>query len=87
MTAVTDAVWPGGRVPARVSVAVITGRNLRRLVRVPTLLAFATVQPVLFVLLFTYAFGGAVHVSGVTRYIELPCCRGSSCSRSGSAAW
>ena len=50
--------------------AVITGRNLRRLVRVPTLLAFATVQPVLFVLLFTYTFGGAIHAAGVARYID-----------------
>jgi ABC transporter DrrB family efflux protein len=48
----------------------ITGRNLRRLVRIPTLLVFATVQPVLFVLLVTYAFGGAIHVPGVTRYID-----------------
>lgn len=53
-----------------VSVTAITGRNLRRLVRVPTLLVFATVQPVLFVLLFTYAFGGAVHVPGVAHYID-----------------
>ena len=50
--------------------ATIAGRNLRRLVRVPTLLVFATVQPVLFVVLFTYAFGGAIHVPGVTRYID-----------------
>jgi ABC transporter DrrB family efflux protein len=64
------ALRPGGRVPTRASVAVITGRNLRRLMRVPTLLVFATVQPVLFVLLFTYAFGGAIHVPGVTRYID-----------------
>ncbi|GAA3343905.1 ABC transporter permease [Amorphoplanes nipponensis] len=48
----------------------VTGRNLRRLVRVPTLLAFATAQPVLFVLLFTYAWGGAVHPPGVDRYID-----------------
>jgi ABC-2 type transport system permease protein/oleandomycin transport system permease protein len=48
----------------------ITGRNLRRLVRVPTLIAFATVQPALFVLLFTYAWGGAIHPPGVTRYID-----------------
>lgn len=53
-----------------VNTATITGRNLRRLVRVPTLIAFATVQPVLFVLLFTYAFGGAVHPPGVDRYID-----------------
>ena len=51
-------------------VVVITGRNLRRLVRVPTLLVFATVQPVMFVLLWTYAFGGAVNPPGVARYID-----------------
>jgi ABC-2 type transport system permease protein/oleandomycin transport system permease protein len=50
--------------------ATITGRNLHRLVRVPTLIAFATAQPVMFVLLFTYAFGGAIHAPGVERYID-----------------
>jgi ABC transporter DrrB family efflux protein len=48
----------------------VTGRNLRRLVRVPTLIAFATAQPVMFVLLFTYAFGGAIHPPGVAHYID-----------------
>jgi ABC transporter DrrB family efflux protein len=52
------------------NVATVTGRNLRRLVRVPTLIAFATAQPVMFVLLFTYAFGGAIHPPGVARYID-----------------
>jgi ABC transporter DrrB family efflux protein len=52
------------------NVATVTGRNLHRLVRVPTLIAFATVQPVLFVLLFTYAWGGAIHPPGVARYID-----------------
>jgi ABC transporter DrrB family efflux protein len=52
------------------NVATVTARNLRRLVRVPTLIAFATVQPILFVLLFTYAWGGAVHPPGVDRYID-----------------
>jgi ABC-2 type transport system permease protein/oleandomycin transport system permease protein len=51
-------------------VSVITGRNLRRLMRVPTLIAFATVQPVLFVLLFTYVFGGAIHPPGVDKYVD-----------------
>jgi ABC transporter DrrB family efflux protein len=50
--------------------ATVTGRNLRRLVRVPTLIAFATAQPILFVLLFNYAFGGAIHPPGVSRYID-----------------
>jgi ABC transporter DrrB family efflux protein len=52
------------------NVATITARNLHRLVRVPTLIAFATVQPVLFVVLFTYTWGGAVHPPGVEHYID-----------------
>jgi ABC transporter DrrB family efflux protein len=48
----------------------VTGRNLHRLVRVPTLVAFATVQPVMFVLLFTYAFGGAIHPPGIAHYVD-----------------
>jgi ABC transporter DrrB family efflux protein len=48
----------------------ITGRNLHRLVRVPTLIAFATVQPIMFVLLFTYTWSGAIHTPGVTHYID-----------------
>jgi len=39
---------------------VLTRRNLIRYVRVPTLLMFSTIQPVMFVLLFTYVFGGAI---------------------------
>jgi ABC transporter DrrB family efflux protein len=49
---------------------VITARNLHRLVRVPTLLVFATIQPVLFVLLFTNTFGGAIKPPGVHHYID-----------------
>ncbi|HLK76631.1 MAG TPA: ABC transporter permease [Streptosporangiaceae bacterium] len=64
------AARPGRLTPALVSTGTITARNLRRLVRVPTLLVFATVQPVLFVLLFTYTFGGAIHVPGVAHYID-----------------
>jgi ABC-2 type transport system permease protein/oleandomycin transport system permease protein len=52
------------------NIATVTGRNLYRLMRVPTLLAFATAQPILFVLLFTYAWGGAIHPPGVDRYID-----------------
>jgi ABC-2 type transport system permease protein len=43
----------------------VTGRNLRSLFRTPQALVFAAVQPVIFVLLFRYAFGGAIHVPGV----------------------
>lgn len=43
-------------------VAVITRRNLMRFVRLPQLLLFATVQPVMFLLLFNFVFGGAIAV-------------------------
>jgi ABC transporter DrrB family efflux protein len=39
---------------------VITRRNLLRNLRLPQLLLFATVQPVMFLLLFNYVFGGAI---------------------------
>jgi ABC transporter DrrB family efflux protein len=52
------------------NIGTVTTRNLHRLVRVPTLIAFATAQPVMFVLLFTYTWGGAIHPPGVTRYID-----------------
>ncbi|MFD3400553.1 ABC transporter permease [Kribbella sp. NPDC058693] len=40
--------------------AVVTIRNLRHFIRQPDLLVFSTIQPVLFVLLFVYVFGGAI---------------------------
>jgi ABC transporter DrrB family efflux protein len=52
--------------------AVITGRNLRHFIRQPDLLTFSTIQPVIFVLLFVYVFGGAVSRSlphGIT-YVD-----------------
>ena len=39
---------------------VLTRRNLLRYVRIPPLLVFATIQPVMFVLLFRYVFGGNI---------------------------
>jgi len=41
---------------------VIAERNLIRLPRAPDLLLAFTVQPIMFVLLFRYVFGGAIHV-------------------------
>ena len=40
--------------------AVVTGRNMRHFIRQPQLLIFSTIQPIMFVLLFVYVFGGAV---------------------------
>jgi ABC transporter DrrB family efflux protein len=42
---------------------IIARRNLLRSVRLPQLLLFATVQPVMFLVLFTYVFGGAITAS------------------------
>ena len=70
ITVASTVALPGRPAPILADTATITGRNLRRLVRVPNLLIFATVQPVLFVVLFTYAFGGAIHVPGAARYID-----------------
>lgn len=39
-------------------------RNIRHILRSPELVAYALIQPVMFVLLFTYVFGGAIHVPG-----------------------
>jgi ABC transporter DrrB family efflux protein len=51
---------------------IVTLRNLRHFIRQPQLLVFSTIQPVMFVLLFAYVFGGAVKGSlpGGVKYID-----------------
>ena len=44
---------------------VVARRNLIKISRVPELLVFTTAQPIMFVVLFAYVFGGAVAVPGV----------------------
>lgn len=43
----------------------VTQRNLIGYRRVPQLLVFSTIQPVIFVLMFRYVFGGAIRIPGV----------------------
>ncbi len=43
-------------------------RHLRIIPRNPELLGFSLVQPIMFVLLFVYVFGGAISVPGFTNY-------------------
>jgi ABC transporter DrrB family efflux protein len=45
---------------------VVARRNLIQTIRVPELLFFSLVQPVIFVLLFAYVFGGAIPIPGDT---------------------
>nr|MBA2600869.1 ABC transporter permease [Actinomycetota bacterium] len=42
----------------------IAQRNLIAYIRIPQLLVFSTIQPVIFVLMFRYVFGGAISVPG-----------------------
>src|SRR5207248_10615082 len=48
----------------------ITRRNLLKYVRVPTLLVFSTIQPVMFVVLFRYVFGGAIKLPPGLSYVD-----------------
>ncbi|HUR69196.1 MAG TPA: ABC transporter permease [Candidatus Thermoplasmatota archaeon] len=46
----------------------LTKRNLMHYVRVPQLIAFAVIQPIMFTVLFVYVFGGAIN-TGVS-YVD-----------------
>jgi ABC transporter DrrB family efflux protein len=44
----------------------ITKRNLIKVKRVPDLIVFSTVSPIMFVLLFVYVFGSAIPIPGIS---------------------
>lgn len=67
MTTVAVSTIPSerSRIISTVSdISVVIVRNLYRYVRQPQLLVFTFIQPVMFVLLFRYVFGGAIDVPG-----------------------
>ena len=43
----------------------MAGRNLRAMSRMPQVIVFSAIQPVIFVVMFRYVFGGAIRVPGV----------------------
>jgi ABC-2 type transport system permease protein len=45
--------------------AVVAKRNLIKIARVPEVLVFVLISPIMFVLLFAYVFGGAINIPGV----------------------
>jgi ABC transporter DrrB family efflux protein len=49
---------------------VLTRRNLLLTLRTPQLVVAAAIMPVMFVLLFRYVFGGSIHVSGYSNYVD-----------------
>lgn len=76
----TTSAVAGGRtrraVPAGLPLSAVVGdslvvarRNLLHIARSPDLLVFATIQPIIFLLLFRYVFGGAIQVPG-GRYVD-----------------
>jgi ABC-2 type transport system permease protein len=56
MTALTETLADG---------AVVAKRNLIKVKRVPELLVFTTIQPIMFILLFAYVFGSAIDLEGI----------------------
>jgi ABC-2 type transport system permease protein/oleandomycin transport system permease protein len=58
---------PGGRLRwAIADAATVTWRNLISYTRIPDAIFFSSVQPIMFVLLFRYVFGGVIKVPGTT---------------------
>jgi ABC transporter DrrB family efflux protein len=48
----------------------VARRNLLKYIRIPTLLIFSTVQPIMFVILFRYVFGGAIRLPPGLHYVD-----------------
>ena len=69
MTAVTvdvDRRFRSGPLRFVGDTLLLTGRSLRAIPRVPERLLDVTIQPVIFILLFLYVFGSAIHVKGLS---------------------
>jgi ABC transporter DrrB family efflux protein len=66
-TAVAGALRPktrSGPVTFVRETLLLTGRSLRAIPRVPERLLDVTIQPIMFIILFLYVFGSAIHVHG-----------------------
>ncbi|MET8942056.1 ABC transporter permease [Streptomyces sp. NPDC004542] len=70
MSAVTDtAPVAAPRNPVGQSVRdslIVAQRNLIRMSRIPEMVIFGLIQPIMFVVLFTYVFGGSMQIGGST---------------------
>ncbi|MFB7271747.1 ABC transporter permease [Streptomyces sp. NPDC056244] len=70
MTATTEApatVAPrprGGVVQSVTDSLVVARRNLIRMTRIPEVVLFGLIQPIMFVVMFSYVFGGSLQVGG-----------------------
>ena len=61
---------------------VTTKRNLLKIKRVPDILVFTLIQPIMFVLLFTYVYGGVIDIPGSSyaEFLMAGICAGKSTS-------
>jgi len=71
MTAVTEAprgsVQPGSAIAQSVRDSlVVARRNLIRMSRIPEMVIFGLIQPIMFVVMFSYVFGGSMNIGGST---------------------
>jgi ABC-2 type transport system permease protein len=53
-----------------VSSLLVAGRTVRKFARTPQLIAFTTIQSALFLLMFRFAFGGAIGTGGSSSYVN-----------------
>src|SRR6201994_323339 len=58
--------WHSGPLGFVRDTILLTGRSLRAIPRVPERLLDVTIQPIIFILLFLYVFGSAIHVPGIS---------------------
>ncbi|MBO0919028.1 ABC transporter permease [Streptomyces sp. NBC_01260] len=66
-TAAAPAPRAGGGIGQAVRDSlVIARRNLIRMTRIPEVILFGLIQPIMFVVLFSYVFGGSMTVGGTT---------------------
>ncbi|MEU1277652.1 ABC transporter permease [Streptomyces sp. NPDC005805] len=71
MSATTDTAAPvaaprprGGIIQSFNDSLVVAKRNIIRMTRIPEMIIFGIIQPVMFVVLFSYVFGGSISVGG-----------------------
>ncbi|WP_405478814.1 ABC transporter permease [Streptomyces sp. NBC_00009] len=69
MSAVTQPLTPrpaGGPVQSVRDSLVVAKRNLIRMTRIPEVVIFGLIQPIMFVVLFSFVFGGSMNIGGTT---------------------
>jgi ABC transporter DrrB family efflux protein len=69
VSAVTEPLAPrpaGGPVQSVRDSLVVAKRNLIRMTRIPEVVIFGLIQPIMFVVLFSFVFGGSMNIGGTT---------------------